>query len=163
MYLSNIGQVVPSATASLAGWPGSLSLPDQALLAAADPGPDDRVALFAPGALELACALLGRGIKRVAVVRPGDGRPGATQADIVLVPHLPSASHLDCVVACARRMLAPLGTLTIHLGPHLPPGAPAGARGQLLRHGFAPRRVRNMHGAAILQADMRLIRRLSCV
>ncbi len=154
------GLAAAAATLGLGGFglhgcAEALSGPEAALLAIADPGLDCRVVIVAPGALELACALLRRGHSDVTMVRLCD-RPRAGQADVVIIPGIASAEVLGRTVASARRMLAPLGTIVIRLATEMADASAQRAARELLLHGFAAVRTRTVFGDAILRAELPL-------
>ena len=143
------------------GRPLSLSQPELAVLSLADPGIDSRVALFVPGALELTCALLRRGTSEVTMVRIED-RIRAAEADVVIIPEVSSAAFLARAIPCARRMLAPLGTVTVRLGADLATDLAVTARHQLRLHGFTALRERVIFGDTLIRAELPLYGRLAC-
>ena len=143
------------------GCPTALSEPEEALLAMADPGLDCRVVIITPGALELSCALLRRGHREVTMARVGD-RPVIGNADIVILPKIESADGMKAAVACAHRMLAPLGTIVIRLATELPEVSVQSTMRQLSVHGFAAVRTRFVLGDALLRAELPLYGQLRC-
>lgn len=162
MYHHNpLTPAMAATTIGLGGRPESLSGPELAVLSVADPGIDSRVVLFVPGALELTCALLRRGTSEVTIVRVGDGLR-IVEADIAIIPQVPSPEFLERAIPCARRMLAPLGTVTIRFGQHLAGDLVTSACHQLLLHGFAAVRRRKMFGDTLLRAELPLHGRLAC-
>jgi hypothetical protein len=142
--------------------PERLSAGDEALLAMADAGPECRVAIVAPGALELSCALLRRGYGSVTMVQARERAP-ANQADIVIVPHAASVEAITHSIACARRILAPLGTVVIRLSINGMCPTPREAIPQLVLHGFTAIRTRIAFGAALLRGELPLYGHLKCV
>jgi hypothetical protein len=126
--------LLPSKTteALLHAAPEMPSSSDEALLAMASPGPECRVVVMAPGALELTCSLLQRGHRAVTMVRPCE-RVLNDEADLVIVPRVTSTEMVAQSVACARRILRPRGTIVLRrLAPLLPSllAAEDGAAGQ---------------------------------
>lgn len=154
--------VADSATiVGFRGGPTRLSEPEEALLVMADPGLDGRVVIIVPGALELSCALLERGHREVTMVRVCD-RPLVGQADVVIIPRVTSAEGMQAAVACARRMLAPLGTIVIRLAADLANITVQSTMRQLLLHGCAVVRTRFVFGDAMLRAELPLYGQLKC-
>ena len=127
----------------------------------ADAALDSRIVVLLPGALELTCALMRHGHLTVAMARLTD-RPRTDQADIVFVPEVVTSGNLELVVAYARRVLAPLGTLLLSLDAGLPSGAARRACHQLRTLGFATVHTEVACGNTLVRADLPLIGRLSC-
>jgi len=143
------------------GHPHQLSAAEAALLAVADPSLESRISLIGPSTLELLCALLRRGSVNVSASRVSD-RPQAGTADVAVIAHVASPDCLARAIAHAHRVLAPLGTLAIHLT-----AGPADALSQqanqlLLLHGFSPIRVYDYAGDTLIRAELPLHGRLAC-
>jgi hypothetical protein len=133
---------------------------DDALLTMADPGPGSRVVVTAPDALELTCHLLRRGYRAVTMVRRCERVPAET-ADIVIIPRLVSLETMAPAIACARRILAPLGSLVIRVdsdGPSTGDVLPL-----LKQNGFSKIRTRRLGEGALIRGDLPVFGRLSCV
>lgn len=141
--------------------PQRLGAADEALLAMADPGPDCRVVIMGLGALELTCALLQRGYTQVTIARPCDRAPGG-QADIVVIPQVASAEAMARSIACARHMLAPLGTIAIRLAMAGAGPSPRDAIAQMRLHGFTAVRTRTLFGTALIRGELPLFGQLKC-
>ncbi len=142
------------------GPPPQLSAAEAALLAMADPSLDSRISLIGPNALELLCALLRRGSADVCATRICDW-PHAGTADVAIIPGARSPDRLKRSIAHARRVLAPLGTVAIHLD------APADALTRqasqlLLLHGFTGLRTAGCAGGTLIRAELPLHGSLAC-
>ena len=142
------------------GPPPQLSAAEAALLAMADPGPDSRISLIGPNTLELLCALLRRGSAEVCATRICDW-PTAGTADVGIIPGIRSPGHLTRSIAHARRVLAPLGTVALHLD------APAKMLDRqaiqlLLLHGFTGLRKAGHAGGTLIRAGLPLHGSLAC-
>lgn len=132
-----------------------------ALLALTDPSLDSRISLIGPNTLEMLCALLRRGSTDVSASRICD-RPQAGTADVAVIARVTSPDCLTRAIAHARRVLAPLGTVAIHL-----PVSPADALSQqaghlLLLHGFGLIRLYDYAGETLIRAELPLHGRLAC-
>ena len=137
------------------------SAAEAALLAVADAGLHSRISLIGPNSLELLCALLRRGSIDVSATRVTD-RPQPCTADVAIIPHVASPECLARAIAHAHRILAPLGTIAIHL-----PADPADALSQhasqlLALHGFSSIRVYSCAGETLIRAEQPLYGRLAC-
>ena len=141
--------------------PASLSGPETALLAMAEPGLISRIAIIAPGGLELACALLRHGHSDVTLVRLSDWHR-ADKADIVIMPQVSSAELLERAIPCARRMLAPLGAVVAHLAADLPGPVTQQAERLLMLHGFTTIQARTLFGEVLLRAELPPCGRMTC-
>ncbi len=142
------------------GPPPRLSPAEAALLAMADPSPDSRVSLIGPNTLELLCALLRRGSTDVCATRICDW-PKAGTADVAIIPGICSPDHLTRAVAHARRVLAPLGTVALHLDA--PADALAWQASQLLLlHGFTGLRNTVCAEGSLIRAELPLFGSLAC-
>lgn len=143
------------------GPPHQPSAADAALLTLADPNLNSRTGLVGPNTLELFCALLQRGSTNVSAMRVNDKPPAGT-ADMTVIPHIASPDGLVRAVAHARRILAPLGTVAIHLA-----APPADALSQqagrfLLLHGFTAIRMLAFPGDPLMRAELPLHGGLAC-
>jgi len=143
------------------GYPHQLSAAEAALLTVADPSPESRVSLIGPNTLELLCALLWHGIADVAATRVCD-RPQAGTADVAVIAHVVSPDCLERAIAHARRVLAPLGTVAIHLAADPADALSQQAGRLLLLHGFDPIRVFDHAGNTLTRAELPLHGRLAC-
>lgn len=132
-----------------------------ALLALADPCPDSRISLIGPNTLELLCALLRRGSTNVSATRLSDW-PQVGTADVAIIPSLNTPDTLCRAVAHARRVLAPLGTVAIHLASDPADALSQHVRRLLLLHGFEAVRVRDFSGEALIRAELPLHGRIAC-
>jgi len=143
------------------GYPHQLSTAEAALLTVADPSPESRVSLIGPDTLELLCALLRHGSVDVAATRVCD-RPHAGTADVAIIAHVLSPDCLERAIAHARRVLAPLGTVAVHLaaGPDNALSQQAGRL--LLLHGFNPIRVFDHDRETLIRGELPLHGRLAC-
>ncbi len=145
--------------------PRQPSAAEVALLALADPSLNSRISLIGPHTLELLCALLRRGSADVSATRLSD-RPHLGMADVAIIPHIASPDCLGHAIAHARRALAPLGTIAIHLAAdpaRVPPGALAEqAIHLLLLHGFTAVRMVDFSGEILIRAELPLHGRLAC-
>ncbi len=127
----------------------------------ADPSLECRISLIGPNTLELLCVLLRRGSADVSAMRVCD-RPPAGTADIAIIPHVASPDCIKRAIAHARRVLAPLGTIAIHLAAD-PAGELSQQAGQLLLlHGFNPIRIYDYSGETLIRAELPLHGRLAC-
>lgn len=142
------------------GPPLRISPAEAALLALADPSPDSRVSLIGPNTLELLCALLRRGSADVCATRICDW-PKAGTADVAIIPGIRSPDHLTRSIAHARRVLAPLGTVALHLDA--PTDALARQASQLLLlHGFTGFRKTGCAEGRLIRAELPLHGSLAC-
>ena len=149
-----------TAVATSGGFADGLSCLDgggSGLLALADPGLGSRILVLLPGGLELACALLRRGHTNVAMARLTD-RPRIGQADMVMMPHIPSAGFLHRAIPDAHRVMAALGTVVIHLDG----GLVKEARRLLAAEGFAAVQACSSFNGMLLRAEMPLFGQLRC-
>ena len=143
------------------GHPHQLSAVEAALLMIAAPSPESRVGLIGPNTLELLCALLRHGSIDVAATRVCD-RPHAGTADMAIIAHVLSPDCLERAIAHARRILAPLGTVAIHLAAD-PADALSQQAGHLpLLHGFDPIRVFDHGGETLIRGELPLHGCLAC-
>jgi hypothetical protein len=85
-----------------------------ALLAACGDVSDERVLIVGPDGPDTMCALIRRGARQVTALRHAD-RPEAASADLVVAPHIGSASDAQAVLAFTRRALAPFGRVVLIL------------------------------------------------
>lgn len=129
-----------------------LGAPQAALVEFADPGPDSRVVLIGPSPLGLTRALAGRGVADVWAMRPAD-RPGFAAADVAIVSEVTDPDLLERAASLAQAVLAPLGTIALHL-PVDPDDALVRQTGHLLvLNGFAAVRVRSVRGETLIRAE----------
>jgi len=143
------------------GPPHHISAAEAALLTLADPSLDSRISLIGPHTLELLCALLHRGSTNVLATRVSDHPPPGT-ADVAIIPEIVSSDCLGRAIAHARRVLAPLGTVAIHLLTD-PADALSQQAGQLLLlHGFSAIRVVDFCGETLIRGELPLYGRLGC-
>jgi len=143
------------------GPPHHVSAAEAALLTMADPSLDSRISLIGPHTLELLCALVRRGSTNVLASRVSD-RPHAGTADVAIIPDITSPDCLGRAIAHARRVLAPLGTVAIHLLAD-PADALSQQAGQLLLlHGFSAIRVVDFCGETLIRGELPLYGRLGC-
>jgi len=143
------------------GPPHQVSAAEAALLTLADPSLDSRVSLIGPHTLELLCALVRRGSTNVLALRVSD-RTHAGTADVAMIPDIMSPDCLGRAIAHARRVLAPLGTVAIHLLAD-PADALSQQAGQLLLlHGFTAIRVVDFCGETLIRGELPLYGRLGC-
>ncbi len=150
----------PTPTGVEDGPPPQISPAEAALLTMADPSPDSRISLIGPHTLELLCALLRRGSADVCATRICEW-PKAATADVAIIPGIRSPDHLTRSIAHARRVLAPLGTVALHLD------APAGALTRqasqlLLLHGFNGFREVGRADGTLIRAELPLHGSLAC-
>ncbi len=150
----------PSVPMGMEDGPPRLNAAEAALLAMADPSPDSRISLIGPNTLEMLCALLRRGSDDVCATRICDW-PKAGTADVAIIPGIRSPEHLARSIAHARRVLAPLGTVALHLD------TPDGALGRqasqlLLLHGFNGLRRTGCGGGTLVRAELPLHGSLAC-
>lgn len=143
------------------GYPHPLSAAEAALLTVADPSPESRVSLIGPNTLELLCALLRHGSTDVSATRVCD-RPHAGTADVAIIAHVLSPDCLERAIAHARRVLAPLGTVAIHLAADPADALSQQAGRLLLLHGFNAVRVFDHGGETLLRGELPLHGRLAC-
>jgi hypothetical protein len=141
--------------------PDMPSSSDEALLALACPGPECRVVVMAPGALELTCSLLHRGYRAVTMVRPCE-RVLNHEADLVIVPQVTSTEMVAQSVACARRILRPRGTIVLRLAAAGAGPSPREAMPHLTRHGFMAIQTRVVFGAVLMRGELPAYGRLTC-
>jgi len=138
-----------------------ISAAEAALLTLADPSLGSRISLIGPHTLELLCALVRRGSTNVLATRLRD-RPQAGTADVAIIPDVMSSDCLGRAIAHARRVLAPLGTIAIHLLTD-PADALSQQAGQLLLlHGFSAIRVVDFCGETLMRGELPLYGRLGC-
>lgn len=157
-----IRSAAPSAPMSEGfGHPSQLSDAEAALLTIADPSPDSRISLIGQNTLELLCALLRRGSIDVSAMRVSD-RPPAATADLAVIAHVASPDCLERTIAHARRILAPLGTIAIHLAAHPADPLSQQAGRSLLLHGFSSIRTFEYAGETLVRAELPLYGRLAC-
>ena len=131
------------------------SAAESALIALADPGPDSRILLLGSHTLEMQCALLRRGCGCVVALRLGTC-PRTDEADLVLLPTIDSQGDLAQAIAQARRALAPLGTLALHLDDVATSTLARQARRLLPLHGFEAIRMRPVATGTICRAELPL-------
>lgn len=143
------------------GYPRRLSAAEAALLTVADPSPESRVSLIGPNTLELLCALLRRGSIDVSATRVCD-RPQAGTADVAIIAHVLPPDCLERAIAHARRVLAPLGTVAIHLAADPADALSQQAGRLLLLHGFNLIRVFDHDGKTLIRGELPLHGRLAC-
>lgn len=143
------------------GPPHQPSAAEAALLALADPSLDSRISLIGPNTLELLCALLRRGNADVTATRVSDW-PQAGTADVAVIPSADAAGCLERAIAHARRVLAPLGTIAIHLAADPADALTRRTRHLLLLHGFIAVRVMDFAGETLIRAELPLHGRLAC-
>ena len=148
--------------------PHQLSAIETALLTLANPSLDSRVSLIGPNTLELLCALVRRGSADASATRVSD-RPQPATADIAIIADAASPDCLMRAIAHARRILAPLGIIVLHVAPKPgEPGDPGDALPQqagrlLLLHGFTAIRVIRCSGETLMRAELPLFGRLTCI
>lgn len=143
------------------GPPHQPSAAEAALLVFADPSLDSRISLIGPNTLELLCALLRHGNADVSTSRVSDWSQAGT-ADVAIVPHAGSPDCLGRAIAHARRVLAPLGTIAIHLAADPADALTSQASHLLLLHGFIALRVVDFSGETLIRAELPLHGRLAC-
>ena len=143
------------------GPPHQISAAEAALLTIADPSLDSQIILIGPHALELLCALLHRGSTNVFATRVSD-HPQAGTADVAIIPDIMSSDCLERAVAHARRVLAPLGTVAIHLLADSADALSQQAGQLLLLHGFSAIRVVDFCGETLIRGELPLYGRLGC-
>lgn len=143
------------------GPPHQPSVIGAALLTLADPSLDSRVSLIGPNTLELLCALVRRGSADVSATRVSDWPHPAT-ADVAIIPDPASPDCLMRAVAHARRILAPLGTIALHVAADPADALPQQVGRLLLLHGFTRIRVVRFAGETLIRAELPLFGRLAC-
>jgi len=141
--------------------PHRISAAEAALLTMADPGLDSRISLIGPHTLELLCALLHRGSTNVFATRLSD-HPQPGIADVAIIPDIMSSDCLGRAIAHARRVLAPLGTIAIHILTDPADALSQQARQLLLMHGFSAVRVVDFCGETLIRGELPLYGRLGC-
>lgn len=135
---------------------------DEALLLLADPGPESRVVVTAPDALELTCTLLRRGLRAVTMARRYERVPSGA-ADIVIIPRLAGGDAMASTIAAARRMLAPLGSLVLRVASEGPQPCVGSVTPLLREQGFSRIRTRMGAETALIRADLPVFGRLPCL
>lgn len=143
------------------GPPHHISAAEAALLTMADPSLDSRISLIGPHTLELLCALLHRGSTNVLATRVSD-HPQPGTADVAIIPDIVSPDCLGRAIAHARRVLAPLGTVAIHLLADPADALSQQAGHLLLLHGFSAIRIVDFSGETLIRGELPLYGRLGC-
>ena len=143
------------------GPPHPISAAEAALLTMADPSLDSRINLIGPHTLELLCALLHQGSTHVLATRVSD-HPQPGTADVAIIPDIMSSDRLGRAIAHARRVLAPLGTVAIHLLADPADALSRQAGHLLLLHGFSAIRVVDFCGETLIRGELPLYGRLGC-
>lgn len=161
--LQHVGPTVrpPAPIPALDEPPSQLIAAEAALLEMADPSLDSRISLIGPNTLELLCALLRRGCADVCATRVCDW-PQAGTADVAIIPGASSPDHLKRSIAHARRVLAPLGTIALHLAASPADALTRQASQLLLLHGFTGLRRTGFPGGTLIRAELPLHGGLAC-
>lgn len=142
--------------------PSQPSAIEAALLRLADPSLDSRVSLVGPNTLELLCALVRRGSADVSATRVSD-RPHSATADVAIIAGAASPDCLMRAIAHARRILAPLGTIVLHVAADPADALPQQVGRVLLLHGFTGIHVVRCSGETLIRAELPLFGRLACI
>lgn len=138
---------------------------EAALLTLAAPSLGSRVSLIGPNTLELLCALVRRGSADVSATRVGARAinwPDPATTDVTIIRHAASPECLMRAIAHARKILAPLGTIALHLAADPADALPQQAGRLLLLHGFTCIRVVRASGETLIRAELPPFGRLAC-
>jgi len=141
--------------------PPRIRAAEAALLRLADPCLDSRISLIGPHTLELLCALLRQGSTNVIASRVSEWSQAGT-ADVAIIPDIAASDCLGRAIAHARRVLAPLGTVAIHLAADPAEALSQRAGRLLLLHGFSAIRVTEFGGDTLIRGELPLHGPVGC-